>query len=279
MNTRNMIQTLMVAAMLLMTPCTIQADGYDELKQKMMDYYGVKLSFPEKMIDETVFTKEGEFGYNYFIFADIKESGGNVPNFVGGVFIRLDEGCYVIMEGLSHAQKPRPDSYPPIDENTIKHHRSAFDGRMLNNCGLPWFHIDHEPSVLNNQELMKKIEDARSKYTLCSENSKLQKQTNSDRAYIVEIPYLDKICCGVDFLRRDAATIASGKHSNIETLNKEIWGKCDKCFGIDFYRADRYMSVNMLVFIDSKHITQSIEQIADQLSQYIYFDPKFKLRH
>ena len=279
MNTRNMIQTLMVAAMLLMTPCTIQADGYDELKQKMMDYYGVRLSFPEKMIDETVFkfANEVEFRDNSFSFADIKESGGNIPNFEGGVFIRLDEGCYVIMEGLSHAQKPRPESYPPIDENTIKHHRSAFDGRMLNNCGLPWFHIDHEPSVLNNQELMKKIEDARSKYILFSENSKLQKQTNSDRVYIVEIPYLDKICCGVDFLLRDSAIIASGKHSNIETLNNEIWGKCDKCFGVDFYRADRYTSVSMLVFIDSKHITLSIEQIADQLSHYIYFDPKFKL--
>ena len=58
------------------------------------------------------------------------------------------------MGGLSHAEKPRPEQFPPIDENTIKHHRSAFDGRMLNNCGLPWFHIDHDPSVLNNVELI-----------------------------------------------------------------------------------------------------------------------------
>ena len=275
MNARNLIQIWVVATMLLAAPCTIQADGYDEYKQRMMDYYGLKLSFPEKMTDETVFPKNASFGYNFFSFADMKESGGNIPNFEGGLFIRLDEGCYVIMDGLSYAQKPRPDHVAPIDENTIKYHRPAFDGDMLNNCGLPWFHIDHEPSVLNNQELMKKIEDARSKYILFSENNKLQKQTNSDRASIVQIPYLDKIYCGTDFFLRDSATIASGKHSNNETLNKEIWGKCDKCFGIDFYRADRYMSVNMLVFIDSKR-GKPIEKYVEQLAQYIYFDPNFK---
>lgn len=275
MKTRNLIQMWAVAAMLLMVPCTIQADGYEEYKQKMMDFYGVRLSFPEKMVDETVFPQDAKFGYNIFTFADMKESNGNVPIFEGRLFIWLDEGCYVIMEGQSHAQKPRPESYPPIDENTIKQRKSYFEGKMLNNCGLPWFHIDHEPSVLNNQELMKKIEDARSRYVRTFANGELLLSTNSDRAYIVEIPYLDKIYCGSDFYQRDSVTIASGKHSNIETLNKEIWGKCDKCFGIDFYRADRYASVNMLVFINSKH-SKSIEQYAEQLSRYIYFDPNFK---
>lgn len=265
--------------MMLMIPCTVLADGYDDYKQKMMEYYGVRLSFPEKMIDETVFkfANEVEFRDNSFSFADIKESGGNIPSFEGGLFIRLDEGCYVIMGGLSHAEKPRPEQFPPIDENTIKHHRSAFDGRMLNNCGLPWFHIDHDPSVLNNVELMKKIEDARSKYVRTFADGELVFPTNSDRAYIVQIPYLDKIFCGIDYLVRDSATIVSGKHSNIEALNREKWGKCDKCFGIDFYRADRYMSVSMLVFIDSIHTTWSIGQYADLLSRYICFVPKFKL--
>ena len=124
---------------------------------------------------------------------------------------------------------------------------------------------------------MKKIEDARSKYVRTFADGELVFPTNSDRAYIVQIPYLDKIFCGIDYLVRDSATIVSGKHSNIEALNREIWGKCDKCFGIDFYRADRYMSVSMLVFIDSKHTTWSIGQYADLLSRYICFVPKFKL--
>ena len=61
--------------MMLMIPCTVLADGYDDYKQKMMEYYGVRLSFPEKMIDETVFkfANEVEFRDNSFSFADIKE--------------------------------------------------------------------------------------------------------------------------------------------------------------------------------------------------------------
>ena len=277
MNARNLIQIWVVATMLLAAPCTILADDYDEFKQKMMDYYGVRLSIPEEMIDETVFSKDGVFRNNYFSFADIKESGGNIPNFEGGLFIRLDEACYVIMESLSHSQKPQPESFPPIDENTIMHHKSYFDGKMLNNCGLPWFHIDHSPEILNDEEMMKKIEDARNRYVRTFTNGELVLHSKSDCAYIVQIPNLDKIYCGTDFLLRDSATIASGKHSNMETLNKEVWGKCDKCFGIDFYRADRYVSVNMLVFIDSKHTTWSIGQYADLLSRYICFVPKFKL--
>ena len=234
------------------------ADGYDDFKQRMMDYYGLKLSFPKKMVDETVFPKE-DFRGNFFVFCT---SGG--PAFLGGLFIQLEEGCYVIMDGLSIHEKPRPGSFHSIDENTVKHYKPKFDMILLNNCGLPWLNIDHEPSVLNDQEMMKKIEDACSKYILYTEHSKLQKQTNSDRVCIVRLPYIDKISCGR----------TEGKHSKNETLNN-VWNECSLCYGVEFYRADRYTPCSMLFFIDSKR-GKSIERYVEQLSRYIYFEPKFK---
>ena len=236
------------------------ADGYDDFKQRMMDYYGLKLSFPKKMVDETVFPKEDLLG-NMFVFCT---SGG--PAFLGGLFIQLEEGCYVIMDGLSIHEKPRPGSFHSIDENTVKHYKPKFDKILLNNCGLPWLNIDHEPSVLNDQEMMKKIEDARSKYILYTEHSKLQKQTNSDRVCIVRLPYIDKISCGR----------TEGKHSKNETLNN-VWNECSLCYGVEFYRADRYTTCSMLFFIDSKR-GKSIERYVEQLSRYIYFEPNFKLQ-
>ena len=111
---------------------------------------------------------------------------------------------------------------------------------------------------------MKKIEDARSKYILYTEHSKLQKQTNSDRVCIVRLPYIDKISCGR----------TEGKHSKNETLNN-VWNECSLCYGVEFYRADRYTPCSMLFFIDRKR-GKSIERYVEQLSRYIYFDPKFK---
>ena len=271
MNTRNMIQTLMVAAMLLMAPCTILAGGYDDYKQKMMDYYGLRLSFPEKMVDSTVFPKDKASIYSscFFTFADTRESNPYV-GYPGGLFLQLEEDCYVVMEAHSLREKPRPGQFHSIDENTVKLYEPHFDSCMLNNCGLPWFHVDHDPSVLNNQELMKKIEDARSKYILCKENSKLQKQTNSDRVCIVRLPYIDKVFCG----RPDSTQIAEGRHSKNETLNK-VWNECSLCYGVDFYRADRYIPFTMLVFTNSKR-GKPIEKYVEQLARYIYFDPNFK---
>ena len=214
------------------------ADGYDDFKQRMMDYYGLKLSFPKKMVDETVFPKEDLLG-NMFVFCT---SGG--PAFLGGLFIQLEEGCYVIMDGLSIHEKPRPGSFHSIDENTVKHYKPKFDKILLNNCGLPWLNIDHEPSVLNDQEMMKKIEDARSKYILYTEHSKLQKQTNSDRVCIVRLPYIDKISCGR----------TEGKHSKNETLNN-VWNECSLCYGVEFYRADRYTTCSMHLFRAEFQIT------------------------
>ena len=198
------------------------ADGYDDFKQRMMDYYGLKLSFPKKMVDETVFPKEDFMG-NMFVFCDFRETSGG-PAFLGGLFIQLEEGCYVIMDGRSIREKPRPGSFHSIDENTVKHYKPEFDTILLNNCGLPWFHIDHSPEILNDEEMMKKIEDARNRYVRTFTNGELVLHSKSDCAYIVQIPNLDKIYCGTDFLLRDSTTIASGKHSNIETLNKEVWG-------------------------------------------------------
>ena len=240
------------------------AIGYDDYKQKMMDYYGLKLSFPKEMVDETVFSKEDLID-NLFVFCDFRESSGGT-GFLGGLFLQFEEGCYVIMDGMPISVKPWPGQFHSIDENTAKLHEPYFDVFLLNNCGLPWFHIDHEPSVLNNQELMKKIEDARSKYILCRENNKLQKQTNSDRVYIVRFPYIDKISC----------SRTEGIHSKNETLNN-VWNECSLCYGVEFYRADRYVPFNMLVFIDSKR-GKNIEQYVEQLSRYIYFEPNFKLQ-
>jgi hypothetical protein len=240
------------------------AIGYDDYKQKMMDYYGLKLSFPKEMVDETVFSKEDLID-NLFVFCDFRESSGGT-GFLGGLFLRFEEGCYVIMDGMPISVKPWPGQFHSIDENTAKLHEPYFDVFLLNNCGLPWFHIDHDPSVLNDKEQMEKIEDARSKYILCRENNKLQKQTNSDRVYIVRFPYIDKISC----------SRTEGIHSKNETLNN-VWNECSLCYGVEFYRADRYVPFNMLVFIDSKR-GKNIEQYVEQLSRYIYFEPNFKLQ-
>ena len=279
MNARNLIQIWVVATMLLAAPCTILADNYYDYKQTVMDYYGLKLSFPEKMVDSTVFPKDKAsiFSSCFFYFADARESAPSTSGvgYPGGLFLQLDEGCYVIMEAHSLREKPRPGQFHSIDENTVKHYEPHFDSYMLNNCGLPWFHINHEPSVLNNQEVMKKIDDARSKYVLCTENTKLQKQTNSDRVCIVRLPYIDKIYCGIEYFMRDSANTADGRHCKNETLNK-VWNECSLCYGVEFYRADRYIPFTMLVFINSKR-GKNIEKYVERLARYIYFDPKFKI--
>ena len=127
---------------------------------------------------------------------------------------------------------------------------------MLENIGLPWFHIDHEPSVLNNKELMEKINDATKRNVITHIDDKLTEKTNSDRVYVVRIPDIDKVWCEDPSLQQQLKTGATD------------------CYGLEFYRADR-PRMAMLLFINSKG-GKSIDDYMEQISGYINFDKNFK---
>ncbi len=48
------------------------------------------------------------------------------------------------------------------------------------------------------------------------------------------------------------------------------------CYGIDFYRPDNSLDFAVLMFIKHKP-TKSVTEYLDELTQYIRFDPDFKL--
>ena len=237
----------------------LMRDDWETYVRKNKEYWGVSIAFPQSMIErEKQYTKLPP--NSYFVFADAEESGGNVPIFEIGPIITLDDNCIVFMSSVWYASI-KPDHEVPIDENTIPRHEASFTRELLNNCGLPWFHIDHEPSVLNNKELMEKINATKQKYIRMHANDRLTQITNSDRVFLTKIPYLDKII------------MESDEDEMLPQLH--LMTSATDCYGLEFYRADRYHAVEMLLFVNSKG-GKTIDDYVDQISGYINFDKNFK---
>ena len=230
-------------------------DDWETYVRKNKEYWGVSISFPHHVkieSEENVPLSK----MRVFQFASMRQSGGNIPIFEAGPIITLDDNCIVFMSSVWYASI-KPDHEVPIDENTIPRHEASFTRELLNNCGLPWFHIDHEPSVLNNKELMEKINATKQKYIRMHANDRLTQITNSDRVFITQIPNMKKVKCEVG------------------SVTRQVKKNATDCYGLEFYRADRYHAVEMLLFVNSKG-GKTIDDYVEQISGYIKFDKNFK---
>ena len=130
---------------------------------------------------------------------------------------------------------------------------------MLNNLTLPWFHYEHDDYILNNDTLMDRIREAERKYVLARrESDALTERINCDVATIVRIPVMESLN-------------TFEKNESLELL-KSLYREC---YGVDFFRADRYKAMRILVFMNSGKKT--IDDYVDKISRHVKFDPNFFL--
>ena len=236
-------------------PSTSAGADFKAYVETHKDYWGISLSIPQSMIEKDA---EGQMVlWRIFQFSSAEDRNENYPIFYSGPIVNIDKNCMLIMPFLFFEQKPRPAYEAPITEQTVPNHSAMFSGRLLNNCGLPWFHIEHEPSVLNDKELMEKINTTIQKYVQTHADDELTKNTNSDRVFLTQIPYLNKM------------------KSSDDALNLRLRENATYCYGLEFYRADRYHTVDMLLFINGKG-GKTIDDYVEQISRYIKFDEDFK---
>ncbi|MBR3478406.1 MAG: hypothetical protein IKH43_04845 [Bacteroidaceae bacterium] len=234
-----------------------QTDDYDSFVKMYKQYWGIAMSVPRSMF--AGYEKEDEFDSSReFTFISPEEeemAKGPVGYLPGGPVVTIDNYCKLIIEEMDTAEiaKARKKG---VTLYFSEHHEAYFRSFMLENIGLPWFHIDHEPSVLNNKELMEKINDATKRNVITHIDDKLTKKTNSDRVYVVRIPDIDKVWCEDPSLQQQLKTNATD------------------CYGLEFYRADR-PRMAMLLFINSKG-GKTIDDYVEQISGYIKFDKNFK---
>lgn len=233
-------------------------DDWETYVRKNKEYWGVSISFPHHVkieSEENVPLSK----MRVFQFASMRQSGGNIPIFEAGPIITLDDNCVLLMSSVRFASKPKPDHEVPIDEYTISRHGASFTSELLNNCGLPWFHIDHEPSVLNDKELMEKINATKQKHIRMHANDRLTQITNSDKVFVTKIPNMQKVKC------------------EVVSVTRHVKKNATDCYGLEFYRADRYYSVNILLFINSKG-GKTIDDYVEQISGYVKFDEDFEYK-
>ena len=222
------------------------------------DYMGVTVSIPDEYVTYDSVTKEDlqrRFARTMH-FADMTDrSIGNFSVFVVGPIVCLDSNSVILLDGGVMYNTPiRPGHQAPINNGLVRD--AAFVGSMLNNLKLPWFHYDHDLEIQNDAALMQKINTATRQNAKVYTDHEWLLRTNSRQVGVVLIPEFHLVECG------DSA------------LMQQIRQRTDVCYGIDFYRPDRYMPVKMLVFI--KKGVGNIDAYVDKISRYIRFDPDFK---
>lgn len=233
-------------------------NGYSASVSEYYDKLGVTLSFPEKAVTSYSADTDEMFGQKTIMFADILKVR-NVSTFAAGMTVKIDDGCTVIVEDLEDIQKPRPSHERPIDGHTVPDYEPFFKYAMLCNLALPWFHIDHDPAILENDTLMEKIHEAEEKYVLTRhESDKFTKRMNCDVVSVVRIPDMESL-----------RTFDENK--SLELLKSSF----AECYGLDLYRADRYYSVRILVFMNSGK--KSVDDYVRQICRYVKFDEDFTL--
>lgn len=239
-------------------------NSYDDYKSLCKSYYGLSLTCPANFVT----VPEEKSQLNVLFFGQELPELRTRPIFHAGPVVALDNGCHVVMRDLSDVQKPTPESYPDIDANTISNYITPFSGMMLNNCGLPWANwyltgtggvlIEGMNGTKPSEATLKDVEDCRKQYIRTVAGTELNNRTNTDRVYIVRIPHVDNIqCCDANF-------------------NKTLIGNNFECYGVEFYRADRYDFIGMLFFVNTKN-GKTIDDYVEQMSHYISFDKDFTL--
>ena len=247
-------RSIIVLTLLCMSCFVMSQNSYKEFLAQHKCKWGCVISFPKKMVR---FSKHSKNNMNhYFFYCNMDSVKGPCPTFAGGPIVNIDNHCSIIMEDLRDISQPHPELEMPIDEKTLGQHKTWFEGIMLNNCNLPWGQIERREEILNNDSLMRIITDARNLYVRKCTSSELLNATNVDCIYIVKIPNMGMITC------RD------------KTLNMIIKNYTE-CYGVDFYRVDRYKPISMMVFIDSNTV-KTIDDYVEEISRYIRFNEDFK---
>lgn len=253
------------AALLLsfMAVCalSVQADDYDDYTKTCAEWFGFNLRFDKSAVE---FTKvpEGteEFFQHFFqhtiMVSTFEETHGNMPTFFAGPIVTIDPKCTLLMEQYMEAFKPRPSHMPPLTDATIPNYQPRLQGSMLCNSALPWFHIDHEPSVQNDAAMMQRINEAINQNVTKHQDDELTRSTNADLVFTVKMPFFDKI------------------HCDDEKLQHRLKDGATECYGVEIYRADRYRSITFLLFM--KPEAKSIDEYLKQICQQVKFDPDFK---
>ncbi len=229
--------------------------SYEDYCRQVKEWYGLTLRFPAESVSNI--GKEQSFVENTIMFADMNEAGGNVPTFQIGQIIKLDKYCTLLLAGIIE-DKPNPDRVRTTDDN-LKNYRPYFEDIMQNNCGLPWFHLDHSYEILNDERWMSKINTARDMYSHRYTTGRLVTATNSRAVGVVRIPQVSKL---------------NSFSQSTKTWLQELAFGC--CYGIDFYRPDYSFDFGVLMFIADES-TKSVAEYIDELTQYVRFDPDFKL--
>lgn len=252
---------------------------FENYKKTLKDWYGFSMKFPKSAGVNYVQTNDMS---NTFTFGTYhKDIPGNLPTFAGGPVVELSESCRLVLIDKVYETKPCSSHLAPITEYTIPNYRTRLEAYLLNNCALPWARIYYEPntgvilSKEDQEELAKKIgktleqiEREREQMKVLADscmnknlqtlaNSELTMKTNSDRIFIVRMPNINKIAC-----------------NGSPNYTKQSKGSFTECYGIEFYRADRFGFIGMLVFFDGVK-GKNIEYYVRQICQYVKFDTDF----
>lgn len=251
-----MKQLILTIVCVLATASLSAQQSYEDYCRQMKEWYGLTLRFPAESVNNI--GKEQPATMSNIMFANMQEAGGNVPIISIGQIVKLDEYCTLILADVT-GNKPAPKRLRPFNEADLKNHRPYSEIMMLCNCGLPWFHLDHSYEILNDEQWMSKINTARDLYSHLYTVGRMVTTTNSRAVGVVRIPQVSKL--------------NSFDQTTNAWLHEQAFG-C--CYGIDFYRPDNSLDFAVLMFIKHKP-AKSVTEYLDELTQYIRFDPDFKL--
>ncbi len=252
--------SIIVAICFLITT-DAEAQDYSSIKTRLHDWYGINYSFNEEQVK--VLPKQKLFNYPFYFNAmpstNKDKKGNTIYKNVGGrsvynccLMIRVDDNCFLFTRNMEIERKPHVDRTSPV----IPADNVYFENILLNNCDLPWFHIDHTSEVLNDKKAMAKITKAKDKNIHRAESDDIRR-VNAENGYITRFPYVKRISCDESI------------------INDRLHKSGVKCYGVEFNRTDRYgYNISMLVFIEKGG--KSIDDYVEQISHYVRFDPDFQ---
>lgn len=268
-----MKQPSLIAIILWLCAMYSFADNYGDYLQRYKEWYGVTVTIPNSLVTYN----EKASMYHYFYFGSRLKDFPSLPLFPGGPVVRLTDGCKIVMYDLFNN-----NTRPQKGGTTIDNYVTPLDGYMLNNCGVPWenWYLTNTGGVIlddrtklsrfplkwnrrkeesTREKALEKANKLRSEYVRTISGTAWTKRINCDRIYIVRIPHLDKVHCGDS------------------KLNQTLKSNATECYGVDFFRADRYCGVTMLFFVNTK-AGKTIDDYIDMMSRYISFDKDFVLK-
>ena len=243
---------------LLMTAFTAMAgneNDYEEYCSLLKQKLNLTFSAPEDAIsfktDSTMFFA--------FTFAEASEEVPYEIVFMAAPIVNLSENCSAVMMDVGYVLGERSGNDECWSNPTAW---------MLNNCNTRWcIPLIRNTGVCNNDgskiyteeetaAFMEKISQLRAQYERCIENDRLTNMTNSDRIFIVRIPYMERV-----------TTAGFMSCPETEALLK---ANATECYGVEFYKHSSCEPFRMLFFINGNNTT--IDECVAKMAGYIRFE-------